>query len=102
MPLVLNPGSGCFQRLMELTLQGLQWVTCLVYIDDIICFGRNFREHMDSVTEVLQRITDAGLKLRPDKCQLLQTEVVFLGHVVSGDGVRPDPTKKRLPVNGRM
>ena len=77
---------------MKQTLKGLQWVTCLVYIDDIICFGRNFREHIDSVTAVLQRITDAGLKLRPDKCQLLKTEVVFLGHVVSGDGVRPNPT----------
>jgi len=91
LPFGLNSSSACFQRMMEIALQGLQWETCLVYVDDIITYGANFTEHMTRVDEVLSRIRDAGLKLRPDKCHLLQAEVVFLGHVVSGDGVRPDP-----------
>jgi hypothetical protein len=62
-----------------------------VYIDDIIVFAPNF-EHLLNVDEVLGRIRDAGLKLKPEKCQLLETEVIFLGHVVSGNGVSPDPT----------
>ena len=91
MPFGLNNSASTFQRLMELALQGLQWVTCLVYIDDIIVFGSNFTEHILRVRQVLERIAKAGLKLKPEKCHMLQTNVVFLGHVVSSDGVKPDP-----------
>jgi hypothetical protein len=76
---------------MELALQGLQWITCLIYLDDVIVFGRDFKEHMERVTQVLERIEAARLKLKPEKCQLLQEEVTFLGHVVSADGIRPNP-----------
>lgn len=92
MPFGLNNASGTFQRTMELALQGLQWITCLVYIDDIIVFGENFTQHLSRVMEVLERIKQAGLKLKPEKCRMLQSEVVFLGHTVSKDGIMPDPT----------
>jgi RNase H-like domain found in reverse transcriptase/Reverse transcriptase (RNA-dependent DNA polymerase) len=92
MPFGLNNSASTFQRTMELALQGLQWETCLVYIDDIIVYATTFEQHIARVSQVLERIKQAGLKLRPDKCQMLQTEVVFLGHVVSKDGVKPDPT----------
>ena len=92
MPFGLNNSSGTFQRTMELALQGLQWVTCLVYIDDIVVYGKNFEEHVQRVEEVLSRIGKAGLKLKPAKCDLLRERVVFLGHVVSKEGVSPDPS----------
>ena len=44
------------------------------------------------VEEVLERLKAAGQKLKPDKCNMLQSEVVFLGHVVSAEGTRPNPT----------
>lgn len=66
-------------------------MTCLIYIDDTIVFGKNFEEHVQRVEEVLSRIKTAGLKLKPDKSHMLQKEVVFLGHVVSGEGVKPSP-----------
>jgi hypothetical protein len=99
MPFGLNNAAGTFQRTMELALQGLQWETCLVFIDDIIVFGRNFEKHIVRVCQVLDRIKNAGLKLKPEKCSLLQTEVVFLGHIVSGEGVRPDPNNVSKIVN---
>ncbi len=77
---------------MELALQGLQWETCLVYIDDIIVYASDFDQHIQRVDQVLDRIKQAGMMLRPDKCHMLQTEVVFLGHVVSNTGIRPDPS----------
>ena len=92
MPFGLNNAASTFQRTMELALKGLQWVTCLIYIDDIIVYGRGFDEHMRRVEEVLERLKAAGLKLKPDKCNMLQSEVVFLGHVVSAEGTRPNPT----------
>ena len=92
MPFGLNNAASTFQRTMELALQGLQWITCLIYIDDIIVFGRNFDEHISRIEEVLERLKKAGLKLRAEKCNMLQTEVVFLGHVVTPDGVKPNPT----------
>ena len=92
MPFGLNNAASTFQRTMELALRGLQWITCLIYIDDIIVFGRNFEQHLERVEQVLQRLKEAGLKVKPDKCNMLQTEVVFLGHVVSAQGVRPNPT----------
>lgn len=92
MPFGLNNSASTFQRTMEMALQGLQWVTCLIYIDDIIVFGKNFSQHIQRVEEVFDRIKAAGLKLKPAKSYMLQKEVVFLGHVVSGEGVRPSPT----------
>ena len=47
---------------------------------------------MQRLEEVLSRIRAAGLKLKAEKCHLLQKQVVFLGHVVSGDAVRPSLT----------
>ena len=91
MPFGLNNSASTFQRTMEMALQGLQWVSCLIYIDDIIVFGKDIDQHLKRVEQVLDRIRQAGLKLKPDKSHLLQTEVVFLGHVVSGEGVKPCP-----------
>ena len=91
MPFGLNNAASTFQRTMELVLQGLQWETCLIYIDDVIVYGKNFDEHLLRIDQVLERIQGAGLKFKPSKCEMLQDEVVFLGHVVSGAGVKPNP-----------
>ena len=68
-PMGLTNSPGVFQRLMEIVLRGLQWHTCLIYLDDVLVFGSNFDEHMDRVREVLSRIRGAELKLKPEKCQ---------------------------------
>ena len=84
-----------FQRLMAFVLAGLQWQTCLVYLDDVIVFGRDFEEHLVRLREVFERFRQAGLKLKPSKCFLLRPKVPFLGHVISADGVSTDPDKIR-------
>ena len=91
MPFGLNNAASTFQRTMEMALQGLQWVTCLIYINDIIVFWKNFHEHMQHIEQVLQGIKSAGLKLKPEKCNMLKEEVIFLGNVVTGKGVKPSP-----------
>ena len=99
MPFGLCNAPGCFERLMERVLDGLQWKTALVYLDDVIVFGGTFEEELGRLEEVLQRLKKANLKLSPKKCSLFQPEVPFLGHVVSGDGVRTDPEKVAAVAN---
>ena len=93
MPFGLCNAPATFQRLMNLVLAGIQWQSCLVYIDDIIIFGKTFDQHLHNLQQVLDRLRQAGLKLHPRKCHFLQHEVTFLGHVVSQKGVSPDPNK---------
>ena len=64
-----------FQRLMELVLADLQWITCLVYLDDIIVIGRTFEEHVLWLGEVLGRLKSAQLKIKSAKCNLFSHEV---------------------------
>ena len=73
-------------------MQGFQWVTCFIDIDDIIVYGRSFDEHVKRAEKVLERLKAAGQKLKPDKCNRLKSEVVFMGHVISAEGTRPNPT----------
>ncbi|CAG2249075.1 unnamed protein product [Mytilus edulis] len=93
MPMGLCNGVATFQRLMEYTLAGLNWQTCLIYIDDIIVFSDSFESHLSRLSDVLDRIALQGLKVSPKKCSLFQKQVSFLGHIVSSEGIATDPDK---------
>lgn len=91
MPFGLCNAPSTFQRCMELIFRGLQWKTLLIYLDDIILFSSNLDDHFVQLSEVLGRLQKAGLKLKPSKCDFFKNEVLYLGHVVNKDGVRPNP-----------
>ena len=93
MPFGLCNAPATFERLMELVLRGLLWQRCLVYIDDIIVYGTTFEDTLENLQLVLQRVRDAGLKLKPKKCELFTREILYLGFRVNGEGVKPDPGK---------
>ena len=93
MPFGMTCAPSVFQRLMDCVLAGLSYITCLVYVDDIIVFSRTFEEHVSRLDEVFCRIRQANLKLKPSKCSLFQRQVEFLGHLVSGDGIAMQPDK---------
>jgi hypothetical protein len=82
-----------FERLMETVLRGLTYDLCLVYLDDVIVIGHTFPDHLFNLRKVFHRFREARLKLSPEKCQLLQKEVQFLGHIVSPEGITTDPEK---------
>ena len=69
---------------------GVQWTQCLVYLDDVIIIGQDFEEHLSSV---LQKLREAGLRLKPSKCSFCRESVSYLGHIVSREGVTTDPAK---------
>lgn len=93
LPFGLCSAPATFQRLMDTVLSGLKWKTCLVYLDDVIVFSATFEEHLKRLLSVLQAIRSAGLTLKPEKCHFGFEELQFLGHVVSQEGVKPDPDK---------
>ena len=93
MPFGLCNAPATFQWLMDSILAGLHWRSCLVYIDDIVVIGKSFDEHLYNLQQVLERLRQARLKLQPHKCKFLQAQVTYLGHVVSAQGVSPDPEK---------
>ena len=78
---------------METVLVGLNWQICLIYLDDIIVIGRTFKNMIQNLDESLQKRGEAGLKLKPRKCQLFAKQVDFLGHVISSQGIQTDPKK---------
>ncbi|XP_034549911.1 uncharacterized protein LOC117820296 [Notolabrus celidotus] len=93
MPFGLCNAPATFQRLMDRVLAGLQWETCLVYLDDIIVLGRDVPEMLQRLGEIFGRLQQANLKLKPAKCCLFRRQVAYLGHIVSEEGVTTDPSK---------
>ena len=90
-PMGLCNAGQTFQRLIEMVFRGMRWKKVVCYLDDICCFGQTFDEKLANLREVFDRLRSAGLKLGPKKCKFFCTEVNFLGHVVSGEGISPDP-----------
>ena len=93
LPFGLCNGPSTFQRLMEVVLSGLVWDSCFVYIDDVLVCSRTFEEHLQHLRQVFTRLREANLKLKPKKCLFLRDEVSYLGHVVTREGIHPDPSK---------
>ena len=93
MPFGVCNAPATFHRLMNMVLAVVQWSSCLVYLDDVIIIGETFKEHLQNVREVFNRLRNAGLKLKPSKCDFCCTQVEFVRHIVSEDGVRTDQAK---------
>ena len=93
MPFGLCNAPAVFQRLMDLVLSGIRWEHCLVYIDDIVIMGKTFKNHLQNLRVVLEKLRGAGLRLKPAKCSLFHEKVSFLGHVIMRQGISTDPDK---------
>ena len=96
MPFGLCNAPATFERLMETVLFGLQWDICLIYMDDIIVFGKSFEDMLKNLDVVFSRLAAAGLKLKAKKSNLFAKQVEFLGHLVSDKGVSTDPRKIQI------
>ena len=93
MPFGLCNAPATFERLMDRVLCGMRWSRCLVYLDDVISFGKTISEALLRLEEVLARLSEFGLQLKAKKCTFMQTEVAFLGHIVGRTGLACDPEK---------
>ena len=92
-PFGARNSPAVFERLMEKAFAGLTYRTLLIYLDDIIVYGKTFDIHLQNLEEVFQRHAETNLKLNPEKYVFFHTQVSFLGHLVSESGISVDPGK---------
>ncbi|BHF70481.1 hypothetical protein SprV_0301353200 [Sparganum proliferum] len=93
MPFGLCNAAATSQRLMQSVLAHLYPQSCLIYLDDVIVFGRTARQHNANLAAVLSALRDADLRLNPQKWKFLCQKVTFLGHEVSPQGIQASQEK---------
>ena len=67
--------------------------TTNVIVDDVMIHGESEQQHDKHLLQVLNKCSEIGLKLNPDKCVFGQKQVQFYGNTISTEGIKPDPTK---------
>ena len=89
---LLNAGFG-FCCLMEQCLGDQQFVTLLLYLNDICIFAPTINDMLDWIELVFDRLKQFNLKIKPKKCQFFDTSILFLGHILLAKGISVNPEK---------
>jgi len=90
----IKTAPSIYQQMMAQVLRGIDGKFAMAYIDDILVYtSTTLEDHLEHVKEVFKRLESANLKLKPSKCDFLKTEIKYLGHEISTNGIRPDPEK---------
>ena len=88
MPFGAKNAGATYSRLVELAIMKLRSPSILAYIDDIICATAGLTEHLEELEKVFRMHREAGIKVKPEKTQLIKEDVEYLGYVVSEEGVK--------------
>ena len=87
----LAQAPAYFQLLMNKVLKGLNFA--MTYLDDIIIFSENKLQHLEHLEVVFSQLREAGLKMKRSKCDFFKSEIHYLGHLISPEGISPLPNK---------
>ncbi|XP_041564487.1 uncharacterized protein LOC121467232 [Drosophila elegans] len=93
MPFGLTTAPATFQRALDTVIGPEMEPFAFAYLDDIVVIGRNKKEYLEKLREVFRRLQAANLKINAEKCNFFQTELKYLGHIVTDRGIRTDPEK---------
>jgi hypothetical protein len=93
LPFGLTNAPATFMRLMNDIFRPLLDKYVIIYLDDILIYSKTKEEHESHLKTVLDILRRHQLYAKLSKCDLFKTSVEFLGHVLSSDGIRPDPRK---------
>ena len=89
LPFGLHSSPSAFQRLMNTVLRGILWEFAIPFLDDIVIYSSDPEKHLLDLEEVFKRLTEAGLKLKPQKCQFGVSHIKYLGHNIGKRGIAP-------------
>lgn len=89
----LTNAPSCFTHALSSILKPYIGKTVLLYLDDICIISRSPEEHIQHLREVLHTLQAHGIYLKLTKCQFFQSQIKYLGHIISKEGVRADPDK---------
>ena len=90
-PFGLAQAPTYFQRLINEVLAPFDFA--FGYLDDILIYSPDVATHLKHLEMIFKRLREADLKLKMEKCSLLKKHIQYLGHIVSGDGIKPVPEK---------
>ena len=91
LPFGLHSAPSTYLEMIDRVLQPVRKFT-LNYLDDVVCFGgENFKGHLENLDKVLTCYGKNGLIIKARKCELFQKEIVFLGHLVTREGITTNP-----------
>ncbi|GBG66294.1 hypothetical protein CBR_g57893 [Chara braunii] len=93
MPFGLTNAPATFQRCMNDLFRPWLDKFVVVYLDDILVFSRTLQEHRGHPRQVLEKLREANFKINAKKCEWAKTQVLYLGHVLDGDGIKPGDSK---------
>ena len=93
MPFKLSNVGSSFCCLMEQCLGDQQFVTLLLYLNDIYIFAPTTDNMLNQIELVFTRLKQFNMKINPKKCQFFNTSIIFLGHVLSAEGISSNPQK---------
>ncbi|KAL6481950.1 hypothetical protein MHYP_G00100300 [Metynnis hypsauchen] len=99
MPQGITGAPATFQRIMEKAVGDMHLLQVIVYLDDIIVFGKTLEEHEERLMKVLDRLEEVGVKVSINKCQFCQPQVKYVGHIISAAGIATDPEKVAVVKN---
>lgn len=89
----LTGAPNTFQGAMNTTLHSLLRKCALVFFDDILIYSRTLEDHIQHLRQVFSLLSKDQWKVKFSKCRFAQRSISYLGHVVSKDGISPDPSK---------
>lgn len=93
LPFGLCNGPSTFQQFINTTLQEYLDIFVTAYLDDVLVYSANEKDHITHVKKVFSKLRDANLQLDIDKSVFHTTSVKYLGLIISIDGIQMDPAK---------
>ena len=91
LPYGINSASKVFQKTVSSAIFDIEGSANSQ--DDIVIWEKTLAEHDNRLRKVLLKVRESGLKLNKNKCQFCKNSIVFLGHIISSEGIKVDPSK---------
>ena len=97
LPFGITTASSIFQKHIDMLFQGMDGV--VAYIDDVLVTGKNNEEHLKNLEKVIEKLAEAGLTVKKEKCEFFKDEINYLGHKISKEGLKKSDDKVKAILN---